>query len=187
MRELVVAGLLLISLDRSAALNAQSLGAIAEREADRRKHVPQGKRYTNEELPPVPVASTSDAAATASVPDGTNAAKPSPDGSPSQSAATDATPPKPPKAPPITEAEWRAQARERRARIQKFRSEISALESRLAEVERNADVSPQARSERQIYMAPLEDLRKDLQKWLAEFGRFEQKARTAQIPLEWIQ
>jgi hypothetical protein len=189
MRVLVVAALL-TSVCWTAAPGAQSLGAIAQREAERRKQTRQGKRYTNEALRPEPAPSTSDAARTAgdSAPQAADATKPSPGSPPSESSAAAAggAAAEPPKAA-LNEAEWRAQARERRARLQRFRSDITALESRLAELEQSADVSPEARSEQQALAAPLASLRSELAKWAAEFGRFEQRARAANVPADWIQ
>ena len=187
MRALVVAALL-TSTGWPAAVNAQSLAAIAQREAERRKQTPSGKKYTNEELRPAPAPSAPAAATTSdgSAPQA-EAAKPSPDSAPSESsAATASTAPEPPKAP-VNEAEWRERARERRERIQRFRSDLAILEGRLAEVEQRAEASPEARSERQALAAPLASLRSELEKWTAEWGRFEQLARAANVPPEWIQ
>jgi hypothetical protein len=189
MRALIVAAVL-TSVGWTAALGAQSLGAVAQREAERRKHTRPGKQYTNEALRPEPGPSTSDAAraAAASTPAAADAAKPSPDSPPSGPTppAASGSPAEPPKAA-VNEAEWRAQARERRERLQRFRSDLSALEGRLAELEQRADVSPEARSEQQALAAPIASLRSEMAKWEAEFGRFEQRARAANVPSEWIQ
>ncbi len=189
MRSLVVAALL-TSLGGTTGLDAQSLGAIAQREAERRKQTPQGKRYTNEELRPEPAATTSEAArgADASAPQAADGPKPSADSSasPSSTPPASAAAPEPPK-PALSEAEWRAQARERRARIQRFRSDLAALEGRLAGLEARADVSAEARSEQQALVGPMASLRSELAKWVAELGRFEERARAAKIPAEWIQ
>jgi hypothetical protein len=187
MRVLIVT-VLLASFGLPAALRAQSLAAVAQREAERRKQTVGGKKYTNEELLPAPAPAAVDAAqpaATASA----DAATPSPDSASSDSAAAagGTTAPAPPKAPPLSEAEWRAMARERRERIQRFRGDITALEGRLAQVEQKAEASPEARSERQALAEPLANLRGELAKWEAEFSRFEQRARAAKIPPEWIQ
>ena len=187
-RALVVAALL-TSTGWPATVNAQSLAAIAQREAERRKQTPSGRKYTNEELRPAPAPSTPAAAMTSdrSAPQGDDVAKPAPESPPSESsAATANTAPEPPK-PPVNEAEWRERARERRERLQRFRSDLAILEGRLAEVEQRVEVSPEARSERQALEAPLAALRSELAKWTAEWGRFEQRARAANVPPEWIQ
>lgn len=188
MRALIVT-VLLASLGLPASLSAQSLAAIAEREAQRRKDTAPGKKYTNEELLPASASSTVDTAALERTPQTADATKPSPDSPPSDSsaAAASTTAPAPPKATPLTEAQWRTMARERRDRIQRFRSDIAALEGRLAQVEQNAEASPEARSEREALAGPLANIRGELAKWEAEFGRFEQRARAAKVPAEWIQ
>jgi len=188
MRALIVAALL-ASVGLPAPLTAQSLAAVAEREAQRRKHTASGKKYTNEELLPAPAPSTADTAPPAGAGETPDATKPSPDSPSSEASAASAgtTAPATPKGTPLSEAEWRAMARERRERIQRFRSDIAALEGRLAQVEQNAEASPAARSEREALAGPLANLRGELAKWAAEFDRFEQRARAAKVPPEWIQ
>lgn len=188
MRALVIAALL-ASAGWSTAIEAQSLAAVAQREAERRKQTPRGKQYTNEELRPAPAPSAPAAAMTSdpSALQADDAAKPAAESPPSESsAATANTTPEPPK-PPVNEAEWRERARERRERLQRFRSDLAILEGRLAEVEQRAEASAEARSERQALEAPLASLRSELAKWTAEWGRFEQLARAANVPPEWIQ
>lgn len=172
---------------------AQSLGEVARQEEARRKQITPGKKYTNENLPAVPTSSApdvrppggggmsspvaADSAATAK----SSRRESSP--APADGAAT-------PKArEKRDETYWRNRAGELRGVIEKVRQDITKVEARVKQLDhlQGTSRSPATARERDVAGGALDKLRQDLDLYMEEFKRFEEKARSAKVPPEWIQ
>jgi hypothetical protein len=178
---------LLVGLHWFAALEAQSLGDIARQGQERPRETTAGKRYSNEDLLPVPVPSAppvaraSEDPALASEPDDASEAKDDDaseveaDGGKVPSTAKDKR----------DETYWRTRASGVRALVQRQRDDVTQMETRLADLE-TAD-SPTAAREREVTRQALAKARLDLQFVLADAASLEQDAHAAKVPAEWIQ
>ena len=197
--------LLLAVLAFPATLEAQSLGEVAVQEAQRRKRVTPGKHYTNDDLRPdsLPGAFVSEQRTESEVPTAEATlveaevapadVLPDPDSDlpdgwspPSPVALGEAGVPR--GREKRDETYWRTQARQLRGRVGRIGENISALEGRLADLDAEllAGASPAVRRERDVTARSLESLRQDLRFVTEELERFEQRARSSNVPPAWI-
>lgn len=168
------------------ATAAQSLGHVAQREAERRKQVASGRAYTNADLTPV------DAPAPPAAPVPTEVA-------PVPAPETPATRPAPkltdnPGKEPILvegrekrdEQYWRTMARDVRARLAKLNAAVAAHEARIAAIDAGPQTPTEIR-EREVLSGTLIVLRKDTRLVVEGLTRFLTRAQLAKIPEEWFQ
>jgi hypothetical protein len=168
----------------TAHLNAQSLAEVAKREAERRGTAPQaGKVYTNGNLTPdftVP--------SPPPVADPTVTADPAPSSeSPTpQSEAAASNQPQGESQPLSQKGEdyWRDRANRIRNLLDKQRSQIEALETRVNELRASED--PGTAQERALSSRALEKARTDLGHLEDEWNNFEATAKAQRIPEAWI-
>lgn len=174
----------------TAGPSAQSLGDVARRQADRQAGV-AGKKYTNEDLGPVPesapapattaaAAAATSATATPVAPKGGANAAPAGEGE----AAT--APPKP--VEKRDEKYWRERAATLRSRVADIRARTKAAEQRLKEMDdalANGAGSSHAQ-ERLVALKALEDVQSDARFMQEEVSRMENRARAANVPPEWL-
>lgn len=197
-RALVTA--LLIGAFALEGIAAQSLGDIARQEAERRKQATSGKQYTNDNLHPEPQPSSSgvptpapSTASTASV----NAAttQPAPASDSKSAAPQNAADASKNAAPPAQrgrekrdETYWRARAGELRGRVQQVRQQIEAIQARVEELDTQlqAGAAPAVGREREVAATTLGRLQRNLQSFIEEVQRFEQRAQLEKVPAEWI-
>jgi len=180
----VAAAVLFLTFEGQAAA-AQSLGDVAQREAERRKQVTSGRVYTNDHLAPVDAPAVSPAAAPTETEPGPTTETP-----PTQPAAnpTDkpGVEPVPVKAPQKRDEQyWRTLLRDLRGRIATVNANIAAQEARLAEI----DAGPQtltATRERAIISATIASLQRDARFVTEELTRFLALAQRGNVPAEWI-
>jgi hypothetical protein len=162
---------------------AQSLAEIAKREAKRRKDIAPAKVYTNSDVRPEPRPSLVEtpAAVTPSVaaavaneeePPATSASA----GGPTPDAATAKV------KEPRDETYWRNRALELRGHIQRLRDDIAAVETRQLELAEEPDAAP----EYDVTTGALTKLRRNLDAFKGELARFEERARAARVPAEWL-
>jgi hypothetical protein len=161
---------------------AQSLGELGRREDARRKQVSRGKVLTDADIPsqpkPVPTAAPAPPAAPAKAsPDspsgGASRPQPPSDAKPNESADVKN---------PRDETYWREGARTIDTRLQRLRTDIAAVEGRLVQLES----VPGSKRESDVTSAALAKLRQELQFFIDERQRFEQKAQMSNVPLEWL-
>jgi hypothetical protein len=181
---LAVAALLLVSADLPLG-SAQSLGDVAQREAERRKQAASGRVYTNGDLVPV----DESAPPPAPVP---TAAAPAP--SPGEPASKPAAKPTDnPGVEPVLvagrekrdEQYWRKLARDLRAREAKANADVAAQEARIAEIDAGPQ-TPTTVREREVISATLSRFQRDARSHSEELTRFLTRAQMAKISEEWI-
>lgn len=167
-------------------MSAQSLGDVARKEQERRKQTPPGKQYTNDNLRSEPKPSAPDAVRPiAGAPaKAADAAKPTPVEAPSASSSAAENASAPLVREKRDETHWRTRARELRGRVQQTRDEIASVEVRLADLDAQSGAS--VARERDVTAGALSKLRQNLQFFLAEVDRFEQRARSEKVPADWI-
>ena len=161
---------------------AQSLGELGRREDARRKQAGRGKVLTDADLPdqPKPAPSTpapapaKPSAASPGSPSGGASPRPASDAKPNESAAVKN---------PRDETYWREGARAIDTRLQRLRTDIAAIEGRLVQLESAAGSKPES----DVTRAALAKLRQELQFFIDERQRFEQKAQISNVPPEWLQ
>lgn len=83
---------------------------------------------------------------------------------------------------PRDETYWREGARAIDTRLQRIRTDIAAVEGRLMQLEG----APGSKPESDATRAALAKLRQELQFFVDERQRFEQKAQISNVPLEWL-
>ena len=170
-----VVSLVMIGLTMEAS--AQGLADIARKEAERRKQIEAGKRYTNDDFSevrkPAPAA-----------PIVTPAEKPAPP--PALADTPDAS--NPPPQERRDEAYWRARAAEIRARMEEIDVLIGTLKGRVAELTAQLERAdnPAVGPEQEVTVRALAKAQKDAQSMRGEWDRFEARARLMKIPPEWI-
>lgn len=189
---LAVAALLLLSADLPLG-SAQSLGDVAQREAERRKQATSGRVYTNGDLAVVDPPSSPPPPALAAPADGLP--KTADEGTPEASKKAEpaaGTAPDTAVKPPLKGREkrdeqyWRTLARDLRGRFAKATADVAAREARIAEI----DASPQTPTlvrEREVISATLSRLQRDARSHSEELTRFLTRAGMAKVPEEWIQ
>jgi hypothetical protein len=184
MRHLVGIATTLAVLACVSPAAAQSLGEIAKREADRRKQTAAGRLYTNSDVRPeakpsvvqTPVAVAASLTAAAPEP-----AQPEDKGSAAAAGTTaDAAPVRAKEH--RDETYWRTRARELRGHIQRLRDDVTAIETRQLELGEQPDAAP----EYEVATDALTKLRRNLDSFTGELARFEERARAANVPAEWI-
>jgi hypothetical protein len=162
---------------------AQSLGELGRREDARRKQVSRGKVLTDADLPsqpkpapptPAPAPAPAEpAAASPGSPSGSATGQPASNAKPSESAEVKN---------PRDETYWREGARTIDTRLQRLRTDIAAVEGRLVQLES----APGSKRESDVTSAALAKLRQELQFFIDERQRFEQKAQMSNVPPEWL-
>ena len=172
---------------------AQTLGEVAAREEERLSRVRAGRIYTNDDLSPaggpVPVS------APASAPESSTTEKVIPGGSASPALVRDSAPAQPSAgkdgAPTRVKARnkrdetyWRQRAQELRGRLQTLQDNAGAIEARTAALE--ATGSGESARELAVSTATLARLRRDVSYLQREVAYFEQRARSENIPADWI-
>ncbi|MBI2828249.1 MAG: hypothetical protein HYX77_03110 [Acidobacteria bacterium] len=180
----VAAALVCLTLAGQIAA-AQSLGDIAQREAERRKQTTSGRVYTNADLAPVDASAPSPPA-----PVSIDAA---PLPGPETPAALAAKPSDNPGAEPVIvkprekrdEQYWRTLARDLRSRVAKVNAERATQEARIAEIDAGPQ-TPTAVREREVISVTLTRLRRDAGSHAQELTRFMTRAQLAKVPEEWI-
>lgn len=171
----------------AADLEAQSLGGVARREAERRKDSNAGRVYTNEDLGPAG--------------DGAGTAPPSvPPDAPATAAgsgARDATAPAKPGAqegiePVIvgapakrTEDYWRKLMTGLRARLAQTSAMLAAQQARLAAIDA-APMTPTSASERKVVAASIPGLQASIGYQNEEIARFVARAAAEKVPADWL-
>ena len=179
--------------------SAQGLGSIAKREAERRQQVSGGKKYTNENLQPVPEAAPPPSAAPAgAAPTGSATA---PAGTEAKDGATEAAGPAagdvasdPARAGLKTAEEkrgeefWRTKAGAVQAQIDKANARVDGLKKRLDDLE--AQLANGAGTshvqEREVTLKALEKAQSDAKSMREERNRLENRAKSEKVPLEWL-
>lgn len=179
--------LLLLSV-LAVDLEAQSLGDVARREAERRKGVDAGRVYTNENLgpadsgaAPVPASvhleppaaggsGTAEAPAAASpVPGAAESNGPSVGGAPSKR----------------SEQYWRKLMGDLRAQLAQATSMLATQEARLAAVDA-APATPASTREREVVAASIPGLQKNIRYQNEEIARFVARAAAEKVPADWV-
>lgn len=184
MKQLVEIAAVFALLGSVEAVAAQSLGEIAKREADRRKHSASGKLYTNSDVRPEPRPAVVETAVT--IPDSVAASAPEPAKQPEKSSSSASAAPA--ETAPVMAKEhrdetyWRTRAGQLRAHIQRLRDDIAAVETRQLELEEEPDAAP----EYDVASGALTKLRRNLDAFTGELARFEERARAAKVPAEWL-
>jgi len=163
---------------------AQSLGDVANREAERRKETASGRVYTNGDLAPVDAPAPSPApvpiqaapAPTPGTPATTPAAKPAdkPGVEPSFAAAPEKR----------DEQYWRAMAKDLRGRLAKTTADIAATQARIAEIDAGPQTPTLAR-EREVISTSLTRLQQLVRSRSEELARFVRRTTNDKIPEEW--
>lgn len=184
MRRQTLGGLTALLVSCAQAVAGQSLADLARAQEARSGQAP-GKHYTNNDLRPEPARSaTTTGAPVAGTPVAPAAAAP---GADATSAATDpataATPAggQPDKLKdPRDENYWRSRMAELRARVARLRGEIAAFEGRLAALD--AQPGDAGVRERGLTLASLATRQRDLVSFEEEVGRWQQRARQANVP-----
>jgi hypothetical protein len=163
---------------------AQSLGDVAQREAERRKQATTGRVFTNGDLVRV------DESAPPPAPGPAGAAPASPD----------APAPKPVAKPtdnpgyePILvagrekrdEKYWRENAREFRAHVAKANADVAAQEARLAELAAGPQTASAVR-EQQVISGGLDGLRRNATSHAQELTRFLARAQREKVSEDWV-
>lgn len=177
------AGLMLLSVTTAAA---QSLAAIAQKEAERRKaSAPATRVYTDADLraEPPPAAPASKAAATAPE---AQAAEPAAE---KDAAADDKIKPEDLVSRERRDEQyWRERAAQIRTRLDKLRADTGAIRAR-AEALRNGsgggDPGQQA-AELQHVSGDLRRFEAELRDIEAEWSRLEEHARLSNVPAAWL-
>lgn len=179
----VVAALLSLAFEGQIAA-AQSLGDVAQREAERRKQTTSGRVYTNADLAPVDASTPSPVPMAAEVPPG-----PAPETPP----APAAEPTDNPGIEPVIvkprekrdEQYWRTLARDLRGRVAKGNANIAAQEARLAEIDAGPQ-TPTAVREREVISGTVSRLQRDVRFLSEELRRFVTRAQLAKVSEDWI-
>jgi hypothetical protein len=168
----------------AAHLQAQSLGEVAKREAERRGTAPDARKvYTNGDLTPdftVPAAPVPEPAVA------TSDKTPSSEGSTPQAAAAAADQP-PGESKPLSqkgEDYWRDKANRIRNHLAKQRAQIEAIQRRVNELRNMNDATTE--NERDLSVRALEKARTDLGYLEDEWSNFEATAKAQKIPEAWI-
>ena len=167
--------------------NAQSLADVARREEERRKAVPTGRVYTNENL--------GDAVEGSAPPPVLPAAPETP------AATGAAAPATPPPAPAVggegggtvveveskrTEAYWRKMMKDLRARLAQSSAALAAQQARLAEIDGGRVSTANAR-EREVVASAIPKLQEGIRYQTEEIARWTARAKVEKIPADWIQ
>lgn len=163
--------------------DAQSLGEIARREAERRSQVTSGRVYTDADLVPVdpPQAPVVPPAA------GTGA-----DSIPIEaSAGADAAPPDASVRPALKPSEkrdeqyWRSQAHALRGRLAKAEADAARTEARLAEIDGRPQ-TPATMREREIVAKAVAQFQRNVGFLRQDLARFDAFAQSRNVPTAWI-
>jgi hypothetical protein len=177
----VTGGVLALILCGSAAVSAQSLGALARQEEERRKAVKTpGKVYTNGTLKSEPAPSTPPTA-TPGTPQApaADAANPTADAA----AAPD---------PNRTEKYWRDRVNQARETLDRAKTFADALQSRInaltADFANRADPAQRAviGSDRDKALAELDRVNKEIQTGTKAIAGVQDEARKAGVPAGWV-
>jgi hypothetical protein len=184
----------LVGVLLAPAANAQSLGEVARREAERRgTTAAAGTVFTNDNLKPDPTApmppSAPPAAGGAAARETGTAAATTGDGAKTDSAAAD---PDQGRVTPLELQEvqassdkgedfWRGRANMHKARLATKNAEIEALRQGLA-----AQPPGAGNQERAIANSTLSKAVADLKSFTDEWNRFQQQARERKVPDAWI-
>lgn len=192
---LVVASLFAAS---GVSLRAQSLAEVAKKEEERRKHVPAaGKVYTNKDLkpvpeaPPTPDAGVTDSTGSLSVSGPSTDAKPAGDavkGAPPTTAGAKGKAQEEPKG----EAYWRTRMFALRDNLDRTKTLVAALESRLNGL--NNDFASRDDPAQRAVLAQehdkaldeLDRMRRAVTSGSLEIAEAEEEARRAGVPPGWL-
>lgn len=172
---------------------AQTLGEVAAREEEGLTRVRAGRIYTNDDLRPA--GGPAPVSAPASAPKSSTPERAIPGGSASPAFARDSAPAQPSAgkdgAPTPVKARnkrdetyWRQRAQELRGRLQTLQHNAGAIEARTPELE--ATGSAESARELAVSTATLAQLRRDISYLQRELANFEQRARSENIPTDWI-
>jgi len=180
----VTVGLLLLATAAPVAA-AQSLADIARNEEARRKRASTARTYTNADLSASNV-TTEAPSITAAEPAPAPAVVPAEDGRPAarveEDPATGRVNINTGKAEQeLDEAYWRRIARDLRGRFARAESDVAAAESELA-----ALAPGEAHETRESTTATLMRRRKDVRLLSDELTRFLNRARTSNVPSDWV-
>ena len=159
---------------------AQSLGDYARREAERRTQFTAGRVYTNTDLAPVDAPAPSPAPVPVEAATGSGAAAPA-----TPAPGEEVQPPNNGGIEPVIvkarekrdEQYWRTLVRDLRGRVTGVNANITARETRLAEIDAGPQ-TPTTVREREIISATVTGPERD--------ARFLTRARIAAVPEEWI-
>jgi hypothetical protein len=186
----------------TAGVNAQSLGDVARKEAERRKTVQApGKTYTNDQLkaeppstataPSTAGSSTAPAAAPAKPAAGAPGAAPG-KGDAQQAQGTPATGQAPSSSAPKDEAGWRAKVQSTRDALSRAQIFAEALQSRIngLSTDFTARDDPAQRAavaaDRQKSLDELERVKKEIQQHTKALADIQDEGRRAGVPAGWL-
>ena len=178
--------------------SAQGLGGVAKREAARRQQVNPGKKYTNEDLgaadvsaPAAPAAASSPAttpAQAAPTPAEAGGANAGPEAPAPGSAEALALAQKQMREKNRPEAFWRERAKVVRAAMKQTNARLDSLNTRLENLEsqlQNGGGSSHVQ-EREVTLKALAVAQADSKSMQAEWDRLEARAKSENVPLEWL-
>jgi hypothetical protein len=173
----------------TAGPSAQSLGEVARRQSERPPSV-GGKKYTNDDLGPAPVAApvpASTAVASGATPSAAPAAPQ--DRAASAAAGRDDPSAAPPEAvEKRDEKYWRERAATLQSRIADIRARTKAAEARVKEMDEALanGAGTSHVQERKVALRALEDVQQEGRYMQDEWGRMEARAQAAKTPPEWL-
>ena len=181
-------------LANAATVYGQSLADVARQEAERRKSVTsQARIYTNEDLgTPAPAPSSATSASSAAA--APNKPAPSESGSANKVAAPaegaeNEGPVEKAKSEPNKfrdETHWRERARGYRDKLNKLRSDVAAIQSRVEEL-RGGPQTPANVSDLKLAEQDLVKYKNQLASIEKEWSQIEQMAREDKVPTTWLQ
>lgn len=166
---------------------AQSLGDVAQREADRRTQGSAGRVYTNADLGPDEASATSPAPVPVAAVTVSGAAAPD-----TPAPGEKAQPPKKGGLEPVIvkgrekrdEQYWRALSGTLRGRLAKVNAAVAASGARLTEIDAGPQ-TPTTIREREVITATLSRLQRDARSHSEELTRFLTRAQRANVLEDW--
>ena len=189
---IVASSLFCVGLGAAVSAEPQSLGDVARRESDRRKEAAKapGRVYTNQDLAAIEPPTEEPRQAVPAQPPAQETASARDEAGPGAASAPEPQPTTEPNRQLTRErgdeGDWRARAKEVRARLAKASADLESTQSSLSALD-NGPKTPAAARERTVVAAAVQRLQSDVRSRQLEEANLRAQAEINKIPAEWIQ